>query len=248
MPAPPAIGPAIVLARSDYGERDRIVRLLSPELGVVAALARNARGSRRRFGAALDPGTQVSAHLRRGRGSLWHLERAEVLDGRMGARTDLVRLTLLAWCCEIALRLAPEEQPEPRLYGLLDMACLLLDAVTEAPASAWRAAYAAKALTFVGLAPVLDRCRICGLPPDGELRFDPVAGGAAHSHCEGSAGLPVSVEWLAAAEAARRTPLRDLVDTELPPGPPHALTACIEAHLGRPLQAGLVLAQVEGPG
>ncbi len=250
MPGPVSILPAIVLGHTDYGERDRIVRIINPELGVVAALARSARASRKRFGGALEPGNKLQAHLRRGRGTLWHLERVELEDGRLGTRRDLVRLTLLAYCCEVVGRLAQEQQAEPRFFGLLDMAALLLDAMTDAPSTTWRLGFEAKALTFAGLAPVLDRCRVCGLPPESPMRFDPVAGGAAHEHCEGSAGTRVSVAWLEAAEAARRTPLRDLIDVEDVHGPPWLLAASIEAQVGRGLQSRTVLAQLlppEGP-
>ena len=44
--------PAIVVGGLDYGEADRIVRLLSPSLGKVAVLARGARRAGPRTGRA----------------------------------------------------------------------------------------------------------------------------------------------------------------------------------------------------
>ena len=234
-------GPAIVVGRTDYGERDRIVRLLSPHHGRVSALARNARGSKRRFAGALGTGARIDAHLRAGRGTLWHLDRAELLDGHLGVRNDLDRLGLLAYACELCGALAREHHAEPRLYGLLELALVLLDAMTAPPGEAWRIGLETKALTFAGLAPILDRCRVCGAPPEEPMRFDPASGGAAHTHCEGSGGRRAPVDWLAAAELARRTSLRELIDTPMPPGPTWAVAEAVEAHLGRALQSRGVL-------
>lgn len=248
MSTPHRTGPAIVLGHVDFGERDRIVRLLSPDHGRVACLARGARGSRRRFAGALDLGNRIQAHLRPGRGELWHLDEAVLEDGRTGARQDLLRLSLLAYAVELCGGLAREHQPEPRLYGLLDMACLLLDAMTAAPGAAFRAGLEAKALTFAGLAPTLARCAACGeaLLPGEELAFEPHKGGATHRAC--SPGLPpVPAAWAAAVEAARRAPLRELIDLPLPPGPGWALAEMVEGHLGRPLQSRRLLAALLEP-
>lgn len=106
----------------DYGERDRIVRLLCPDHGRISALARGARGSTRRFAGALDLGNRVEAMLRPGAGELWHLQEASLLRGVEGLRSDLGRLSLMAYACELCAALAREHHPEPRLFGLLDTA------------------------------------------------------------------------------------------------------------------------------
>lgn len=231
---------AIVLSGMDYGERDRIVRLLLPDLGRISALARRARSDRRRFGAALDTGNLVEVRVRPGRGDLWTLEGARLTDGREGTRSDLVRLTLLAYACELCGGLAREEHAEPRLYGLLDMALVLLDAMTQPPGDAFRVGLEAKALTFAGLAPSLARCAHCGEPLEPRMRFHAAGAGAAHPRCDRH-GVPVSATWLEAVERARRTPLRSLIDEPVPEGPAWALSDAIQAHLGRALRSREVL-------
>jgi DNA repair protein RecO (recombination protein O) len=234
---------AIVLSSMDFGESDRIVRLLTPDLGRVPAIARRARSDRRRFGGALDTGNLVEVRVRPGRGELWTLEGAKLLDGREGARSDLVRLTLLAYACELCGALSREAHAEPRMFGLLEMTTLLLDAMTTEPGTAFRVGFEAKALTFAGLSPALTRCAHCGEPPEPGMRFHPAGGGAGHGRCE-ALGQPVTPAWLTAVESARRTPLRELVDTPLPPGPAWALSDAVQAHLGRALKSRRVLASL----
>ena len=246
MRQPPAWEPAIIAGGLDYGDSDRIVRMLTPSFGRVAALARKARASRRRFGGALDTGNRIDAALRPGHGDLWHLDEATLVDGRLGARQDLSKLANLAYACEACFELSRENHPEPRLFGLLDTAGLLLDGATDPPADLFRLGLEAKALTFAGLAPALDRCAACGEPPDEPMTFQPEGGGALHARCDAAGGTPVSLAWLAALERARRTPLRDLLDERAPDGPDHALSDAIAAHLGRPLKSRAILDQLCG--
>jgi DNA repair protein RecO (recombination protein O) len=224
-----------------FKEADRMVDLLTPGHGRITAIARNARHSQRRFGAALDVGNRIEASLRPPRGSLWGLDEATVLDGRVGAHNDLDLLTLLVYASEICGRLAREDHPEPKLFGLLDMAATLLDAMSAPPSVQFRLGFEAKALTFVGVTPVLDACVSCSQPPAPPMVIVAHAGGAHHSTCIPGGGTPASLEWLAAAELARRSPLRDSVDAVAPDGPAWALAEGIEAHIGKALKSRSVL-------
>jgi DNA repair protein RecO (recombination protein O) len=235
---------AIVVGGMDYGEADRIVRLLSPTLGRMSALARRARSGNRKFGGALEAGNRVRLLARPGHGDLYHIDEAELLDGRLGARSELFRLSTLAYCCEVAAALAREAQPEPRLWGLLEMALSVLDALEGAPSPMFRLGFEAKALTFAGLAPVLDRCARCDRPLEDALGVSLLAGGAVHLDCDPQA-QPVTPAWLAAVAQARRTPLRDLVDLPTPGGPRWALAEAVETHTERALKSRALLAELE---
>lgn len=245
---PPEWEPAIVVGASDYGDADRVVRLLTPRWGRVSALARGARRSGRRFGGALDLGNRVEAALRRGSGTLWHLDEATLVDARLAARRDLVRLGLLGYLTELCAALAREDHPEPRLFGLLDMAGVLLAAMTAPPGGLFRLGVEAKALTFAGFQPALTRCATCDEPVEEPMVFLPAQGGAHHLRCHPGEGAPVSLGWLAAVERARRTPLKELVDEPAPPGPAEALADAVESHLSGPLRSRRVLAALESVG
>ncbi|MEL6348062.1 MAG: DNA repair protein RecO [Myxococcota bacterium] len=250
----PAEFEAILISKSNYRDNDLIVRLLTPALGQVSAIARSARASRRRFGGALDYGNKLSATLRRGRGNsaLWHLDEVRLTDGRSSARTDLRRLTLMGYVCEAAAALARSDQPEPRLYGLLDVACLLIEAAPTPPEALFRMAFEAKALTFAGLTPSLTRCVECTeplqAPPGPPYTYDPHRGGALHDQCDTEGSRRVSERWLSAMEAARRTPLKDLLRARPPGGPQWAFAETIEAHAESSLRSRSVLASLHPHG
>ncbi len=251
MSARPALAlEGIVTGRQDLGESDRILRVLSPTAGRVSVFARGARGPRSRW-AALDVGVRAALEVRPGRGGggLANLVGAEVLEARVHLRGGLETLTLAVYACEIAGSLAREQHAEPTMYGFLETALLLLDAMDGAPASGFRLGLESKALTYAGLSPVFTRCVVCGGPL--EARMDLVVAGVRHPACahdDPGSALPVTGTWAMAAESARRTPLRELVDHAAPRGPRGGLGPVLEAHLGRPLGARAMLDTLIGEG
>jgi DNA repair protein RecO (recombination protein O) len=226
---------AVVLGMVNYGERDRIVRLLTPELGRIAALARGARGSKRRFGGTLDLGNRLRVMLRPGRGELWHLQEADLVSARLGLREDLLSMALVAYASELVGAFAREQHAEPRLFGLLEVFLTVLDAATAPPQGLFRAGLEVKALTCAGFAPILIRCARCGDALEGDVHFSADAGGALHPSC--GAGELVRGDYLAALERARMTRLLELLDQPLPPGPPWLLARFAEHQLQRGLDS-----------
>jgi DNA repair protein RecO (recombination protein O) len=236
--APPIEREGIVVSRLDYGEADRVLRILTPDAGRVAVIARSARMARSRL-AAVDIACRVRFQAREG--ELATLVSAEVLDGRLRLREGLGRLATAAYACELCGALAREHHAEPRLYGLLETALLLLDATDADPGDAFRAGLEAKALTFAGVSPALDHCVRCGGAPEPQMRFGPT--GLLHPRCDDGEERTIAIDarFAAALEAARRAPLRDLLDTTLPDGPGDALYRAACAHLGRALPSRAVL-------
>ena len=229
----------IVVSHVDYGESDRIVHLVTPESGLVAAMARGARKSKKRYAGALDIGNRIRTQMSRGKGELWRLNGATLDHGRPHIRSDLERIALAVYACELVGYLCPREHPAPMFYGLLDTALLVLDACSAPPLSAWRPALEAKALTFAGFAPRLERCDVCGLEADGELVFSASNGGVRHSDCGG--GAPMSRVFARALELSRRTPLSELVDVALPAGDLWCLNELLVWHCGRQLKSRSLL-------
>ncbi len=227
----------IVVGTVDVGESNRVVRLLSGSRGRVALMARGARSSSKRFAGVLELGTALEVQIVRGRGSLPVLQAADRLSGPKRARRDLDRLALLAYGCEVCDALAAEDEPAPKLFGLLEHWIALLEGEAQ-PGEAARIALEAKALTFAGLAPALLRCGACGAPLLDPVVFDADHGGARHARCGGGIAGPLAI--LSSFEDLRRTPLTEVVASTAgyDPGPFRwALARMIESHVGRALRS-----------
>lgn len=226
---------AILVGRVDLGEADRVLRWLTPTRGLVATFARGARRARSAF-AVLDTAVRATIVARPGRGELYTLLRAEVTEPRVHLREDYDRLVAALHACEVIAALVPAEHREPRQFGLLETAILLLDHASAPPGAAFSAAFDAKALTFAGVCPRLDGCVACGSPPEPRMSWAPAAGGLYHPGCvppDAGPTVPVEARFVVALELARRTPLQELYDAGLPPGPADLLSHSLSALVGR---------------
>lgn len=234
---------AIVLGHVDYGEADRIVRLITAEEGRIAAMARGARRSKRRFAGMLDLGNRVVVQLKRGKGALPVITEVSLEHGHPHVRGDLGRITQMAYACELIGALARENHSEPKLFGLLQVALLVLDGATSTPTPVFRWGLEAKALSFAGLTPGLRRCMVCDLPFGNEpLRYSASVGGAVHAHC--GSGAVIDAEWCGQLERSRMTPLAELVDVAPVSGPGWALHDHLVWHVGHALKSRSLLASL----
>jgi len=231
---------AVVLRTYKLGEADRIVVLLTEHHGEVRAVAKGARRSRSRFGARLEPPTHVAIQLYRGRGELDTVAQADTVDHFRPLRDDLASLGRALTMVEVADHVALERQPNPALYRLLLGALRTLAAD---PSPLVVAGFLWKLLALEGVAPVLDRCVVCGRD-DALVAFDVAEGGVVCR--DDRRGVPVSPEALGL--------LRDVLGGRLaaalaePPGPATAevdqlALRAAEHHLERRLRSVGVLDQ-----
>jgi DNA repair protein RecO (recombination protein O) len=230
---------AVVLRTVDYGERDRVVALLSRERGKLSAFARGARTSRRRFGGALEPFTRLRAELRERAGAdLWTLDDVAVERGHGGIRADLARIACAGYACELAGALVRDAEPHEDLFDLVASYLAHLD---EGPARPWDLrSFELGALRATGLMPRLDACARCGRPAgDGPIRFDPAHGGVLCRSCCGlstPAGRDARAETIAALRALQAGDV-PVADADAGTEARDLLTLYLDHQLGRRLQA-----------
>lgn len=170
--------PAYILRSVDYRDADRIVTLLTRDLGRVSAIARGARRSRRRFGGKLETFMELEVELRPGRGDLATLESAAVRRPHLGVVSDLRRMRSAGACLELVRALAPEREPEPRLFDAVSEMLAAVASAAPEHAADRALSFCAHALAIVGWAPDLETCGVTGrrCPPGRPAFFDPRRG------------------------------------------------------------------------
>ncbi len=209
---------AVVVRALDYGEADRIITLVAPDVGRLTGIAKGAKRSRRRFGAALELFTLVSAtYFEKPAFELVRLEEAEILAGFPMIRRDLTKIAHAAYLIELAGRAVQPREPASRVFRLL---VETLGAIDCEPADEGRLrAFELELLVLLGYSPELRRCARCrrARPAEGRFRVSLRAGGLLCRTCLGDdpthgAGLaadpaagasrggePASGGWLAGA-------------------------------------------------
>ncbi|MCS6962972.1 MAG: DNA repair protein RecO [Thermoflexus sp.] len=198
---------AIVLRRSDFGEADRLLTLLTPEFGKLRALAKGVRKIRSRKAGHVERFMRTSLLLARGR-ELDVISQAEVIAAHPRLREDLTRSTLAHYVAELAETFAPEGEESRALYRLLADTLDRLD--TEDELQQIVRYYELHLLEIAGFRPQVEFCVGCGEPlreERGPYGFDPPRGGVLCPRCAPRfpAARPLSRRALKAMRFALRS-------------------------------------------
>lgn len=149
---------AVVLARQDYGEADRIFILYTPSRGKLSAIAKGVRRPKSRMGPHLDYFTEVSLELAKGR-DLDVVTHAATVNAHLGLRSDIDAYGHAAHFAELVRHLTQDRQENRQVYELLASSLSLLnDGV-----AAWPVArhFELNLLGLLGFRPELFRCISC---------------------------------------------------------------------------------------
>ncbi len=108
----------IVLKRTNLGETDRLVTLVSQEQGKFVCLAKGARKLNSSKGSYLEPGNIIKAFLVNTK-SLPLLIQARLIDDGACAKTNLTQIRQMMQVLEVFDKLLVEQELEPQTYQLI---------------------------------------------------------------------------------------------------------------------------------
>jgi DNA repair protein RecO (recombination protein O) len=178
---------ALILRSVDFGESDRILHLLVPEIGRLPVIAKGARRSVRRFSGTLDlfNHVKIQVDIRRPN-SLARLDQASLIDPFIAMRSESARFALGCYLLELFDRLTPERGDRTDMQRLFSFALGALRMVAErAPDLRLRTLIELRALDALGLRPEFSRCVRCGSAPAGRspIGFHVAEGGVVCDPC-----------------------------------------------------------------
>ena len=178
---------ALILRSVDFGESDRILHLLVPEIGRLPVIAKGARRSVRRFSGTLDLFNHVKIQVDLRRPTvLARLDQASLIDPFLAMRSETARFALGCYLLELFDRLAPERGVRADTQRLFSFALGALRMVSErAPDLRLRTLIELRALDALGLRPEFSRCVRCGSTPPGRgpVGFHVADGGVVCDRC-----------------------------------------------------------------
>lgn len=117
---------AIVLSRTDYGEADRIVTVLTPDYGKLRLIAKGVRRVKSKLAGGIELFSVSSLTYIRGRGDIGTLVSSRLEKYYSSIVTDLDR-TMLGYELIKRLNKVTEDQTEPEYFELLKEALEALD-------------------------------------------------------------------------------------------------------------------------
>ena len=181
---------AIVIRHSNYGEADRILTIMTPELGKLRVIAKGVRKITSRKAGHVELFTRVRLLLARGR-TFDIISQAETVEAYRPLREDLLRGSYAHYLSELIDAFAQEGSEDSALYDLLANG---LDWVSTAPDPALAVRYfELRLLTITGYRPQLFKCARtgdtvnidapagasspAGMPAPVSISFSPMEGG-----------------------------------------------------------------------
>lgn len=117
---------AIVLARTDYGEADRIITLLTPTAGKLRLMAKGVRRIKSKLAGGIELFSVTNVTYMRGRGDIGTLISSRLVT-HYGHIVENIDRTMLGYELIKQLNKATEDEPEPEYFHLLQAAFEALD-------------------------------------------------------------------------------------------------------------------------
>lgn len=228
----------IIRENNHIGEADRFITALTGERGLIRASVRGARNMKSRHASATQLLSFSRLTLYQGR-EKYIIDEAEPLQVFFELRTDIERLALAQYFCELAGVLAPMEEPAEAYLRLLLGALHYLGSGKRDPRLV-KAVVELRLLALAGYMPDLTGCR-CGGEAQEPLRLSLTAGTLHCPRCVQAGGgksVPLTPGVLAAMRHILYAPAEKNFAFSLKEEGLAALSETSEAFLLAQLQRG----------
>lgn len=136
----------IIVRRSNFGEADRLLTVITPYKGKIRVVAKGVRRITSRRGGNVELLNKVKLQIFQGKG-LAILTEAMSLDTFPKIKNDLILSSYGSHLAEVTERLLPEEQSNPAAYNLLATSLHLLE---QNPRQIYIRAFEVKILSVLG--------------------------------------------------------------------------------------------------
>lgn len=177
--------------RTDVGEADRLLTVLSRERGKLRLNAKGARKIKSRRAGHIELFMRSRMLIAKGRGDIDIVSQVEMIDAYRGLREDLTRSTYAHYAVELIDAFAEEGSEQPEMFDLLAEALNWIATTRNLPLTA--RFFELKLLTLAGFQPQVFVCADQGellteVAPDEFYGWSPAAGGVVcptHAHAPG---------------------------------------------------------------
>ena len=220
----------IVIKTKVTGESDLIVFLLTRSKGIVRAFAKGARGMKSK----LHAGSSLFAYCNFSvteKNEVCHINEAEVKEIFFPLRTDMRKMALAQYFCEVLLKTVPEGDSEEEYLRLMLNALYLL-CEDKKPVLQIKAVFELQTAVISGYAPPLHACAECGEFQTDIMFFNCLTGDLFCENCGKHAHAPaVPFSVIAAMRHIVYSPFEKVFAFQLKEELLRTLTALTEKYL-----------------
>jgi DNA repair protein RecO (recombination protein O) len=230
---------AVIIRRSDFGEADRLLTLLTPQ-GKRRVVAKGARKTTSRLAGHIELFMHTTMLLAVGR-TLDIVTGSSILHGYDGLRNDLERIGAAYYAAELIDRLVVEEDDENR--QAFELLVETLGAIaTTAHINLVLRYFELRLLGYAGYRPRFYHCAACQETLTEEAkRFSPTMGGMLCPRCASTdhAALPISLSAFKLLRFLQTQPLEAVERLNLSPGVREEAEGLLRTYIRRILEREL---------
>jgi DNA repair protein RecO (recombination protein O) len=243
---------AIVLQSMDFGERDKLITLLTKRYGKLKGIAKGAKKSKKRFAGTLEIFSYVSLNFfEKENLGLARIEGVSLIEPFSKINESIEKVTYGSYFVELANEMVGEREENKAIFSLLLYFLRLLN--REKVNEDYVRIFEVRLLTLLGYQPQLEKCLICEteLGPDTVNWFSLKRGGVVCPKCHrGIEDIPISLGTSRILKAARSYPLSKIkrirFTAQASKESRQILSNFVEYQLGKRLKSLQFLEQVKG--
>lgn len=229
---------AVIIRRSDFGEADRLLTLITPA-GKRRVVAKGARKTTSRLAGHIELFTHTALLLAVGR-NLDIVTQSTILHSFDSLRGDLRRIGAAYYAAELIDRLIEEEDENRPAFDLLVATLAALDTTSNIDLAL--RSYELRLLGYLGYRPHLYHCAACQETLTEETnRFSPAAGGALCGRCAPAdrSAVPMSLPAFKLLRFLQAQPLEAIERLNISPATREEAEKLLRAYIRRILERDL---------
>ena len=176
----------LVLRARDYGENDRLITILTSD-GKMTVIAKGARSLKSKIKNLTEPFVYANFELNQKGTSIAWIKGGSIEQSFYDLRTDVEKLFLATYICEVASELSGERVDSSDILRLtLNTLFSIMNGIR--PMFQIKAVFELRASAMSGYAPSIDYCEDCMRSELDESYFDIMNGAVVCSECLGERG------------------------------------------------------------
>lgn len=235
---------AIILGRTNYGEADRILTLLTPN-GKIRAIAKGSRKIKSRSGGHIELFGEADLMLASGR-NMDVLTSATLTWYPHSLGGDYDRMSYAFLFGSMINKLVDENEPHPEVYNLLSISLHALDEI--GPDILLELYFKLRLADELGYKPELGGCVVCGSDlPEATYYFSAERGGIVDQSCRDAGDIELAHNAIKLWRLIMTQPFKTIFAVtgagELAIQTLPAVDALYEYHLGRTFKHSMAFAQ-----
>ncbi|MBR6676619.1 MAG: DNA repair protein RecO [Clostridia bacterium] len=160
---------------TETGDYDKIITLVTQELGKITVTGKGVKSLKSRHMVACQPFAYSTFVLKKSK-KFWYIEESENIECFFGIRTEMDRLALSAYVCDVLCDVTVENAPEPDLLRLTLNTLYAISYRKDIDLDMIKAAFEMRCACECGFCPELSGCDVCGCDVQGDVYLDVMNG------------------------------------------------------------------------